>query len=173
MSKRVQRGLAVVCVALAWSLAAAALAAPVGSAPADPKKTESPAEKVRKALDQQTDVVIENQPLELAVQQLAEQTKLNFVVDRLTVQQMGIDIQGQGAPVNVRLQGVKVRTALRSMLGQYNLSYAIIGEAVIVTSEDMAMHRQMKQRVSVDLDQTQLAHALKDLAKETATNLLV
>jgi type II secretory pathway component GspD/PulD (secretin) len=176
MLKRAQRWLVpAALVALGWSLSAAALvAAPVGSGTGDSKKAEGPAERVRKALDQTTDVVIENQPLEAAVGILAEQTKLNFVFDRLTIQQLGVDlVNPPAAPVTVRLQQVKVRTALRSMLGQYNLSYAIIGEAVIITSEDMAMHRQMKQRVSVDLDGVQLATGLKQLAKETATNLLV
>jgi hypothetical protein len=109
--------------------------------------------------------------LDLAIGQLGEQTKINFVIDRLTIQQQGIDLQG--SPVTLKLQGVKLRTALRSMLGQYNLSYAIVGEAIHITSEDMAMFKQMKQRVSVDLDREQMGKALARLAKETATNLLV
>jgi hypothetical protein len=59
------------------------------------------------------------------------------------------------------------------MLNQYGLTYAIVGDSVVVTTEDMAVYRQLKQRVNVDLDRVQAAVALKQLARETATNLLV
>jgi hypothetical protein len=167
-----------------WSLSAVLLGLAVALAPAfaraapappeSDKKGESPAEKVRRILEQTADSVeIQDQPLEYAIGQIHNETGLNFVVDRQTIQQMGIDMSTGGPAVNVKLQKVKWKTVLRSMLGQYNLSYAIVGEAVAVTSEDMAMLRQMHQRVSVDLDKVVLAAALKQLAKETATNLLV
>ena len=38
---------------------------------ADPKKNETPAEKVRKALDEIIDVTIEKQPLAVAIDQLS------------------------------------------------------------------------------------------------------
>src|SRR5687768_7560726 len=96
-----------------WSLAAVLLSAAVAAAapvttptPGDSKKEETPAEKVRKALDQVTEITIENQPLALAIDQLREQTKVNFVIDTLTIQnQLGIDLQG--AAVNAKLSGVK------------------------------------------------------------------
>ena len=154
------------------ALPAAAPAAPAAS-PAEPRpRADSPAEKVRHALDQVAETVeIIDQPLELAIAQMHEQTKVNFVLDRLTIQQMGVD--PSSAAINVRLQNVKWKTALRTMLGQYNLNYAIVGETVIVTSEDQAMVRQMRQRVSVDLDRVQMGSALKQLAKDTSTNLIV
>jgi hypothetical protein len=160
-------------LALAWlALPVAAPAAPAGS-PAEPRpRADSPAERVRHALDQVADSVeIIDQPLELAVAQVHEQTKVNFVLDRLTIQQMSID--PSSAAVNLRLQNVKWKTALRTLLGQYNLSYAIVGETVIITSEEQAMLRQMRQRVSVDLDRVQMGAALKQLAKDTSTNLIV
>jgi type II secretory pathway component GspD/PulD (secretin) len=163
------RSAAVALVALVLA-STTGLAAPATSS-SENKNNDSPAEKLRAALDQKTDVVIDNQPLDLAINQLGEQTKINFVIDRLTIQQLGID--PQASPVTLKLQGVKLRTALRSMLGQYNLSYAIVGEAIHITSEDMAMFKQMKQRVSIDLDREQMGKALTRLAKETATNLLV
>src|SRR5262245_59353650 len=147
-------------VVLAMVAALAVWAAPVTSPPGETKKDESPAEKVRKALDQVTDVAIENQPLALAIQQLGEQSKINFVVDTFTIQnQLGIDLQG--AAVNVKLNGVKLRSALRSLLSQYNLGYAILGDTVLITTEDLAMHRQMRQRVSVDADKLSMRQALK------------
>ncbi len=141
------------------------------SAPADGAKSESPAERIRKALDQVITIDINDQPLKLALNQLHEQTKINFVPDTFTMQQMGID--SDGTPVSLKLQNVKVKTVLRSMFGQFNLSYAIVGEAVVITTDDMAMYRQMKQRVSVDYDKTPLGEALKQLSRNTATNLLL
>jgi hypothetical protein len=156
-------------LALAWA-AVPAPAAP-GTPATDTKKSDSPAEKLRKALDQTTDVTIEGQSLEASINQLAEQAKVNVVIDRWTIQNMGID--PNGAVVTVKLQNVKIRTALRTMLNQYNLSYVPIGDSIVVTTEDMAVHRQMRQRVSVEVDKEQLGNALKKLARETGTNILI
>jgi type II secretory pathway component GspD/PulD (secretin) len=160
-------------VALGWVVSAGVLAAAPAASAEGAKKADSPAQKVRQALDQPTDLAVENQPLEAALALLAEQTKINFVIDRLIVQQMGVDLQGQGAPVTLKLEQVKVRTALRTLLGQYNLSYAVVGEAVVITSEEMATHRQLRQRVAVDFDKVPLADAVKQLARENAVNLVV
>jgi hypothetical protein len=160
-------------VLLAFVLAlAAAPAAPVPSPRDDKKGDEAPAEKIRKALDKEiANLDIENQQLNLALEQLHEETKIDFVLDRNTIAQMGIDVDS--VTVKAKLQKVKARTALRNILNQYGLSYAIIGESVLITTEDMAIYRQLKQRVSIDLDRVEMARALKGLARETATNLLV
>jgi len=153
--------------------AAFVTAAPVTNPPSgDSKKDETPAEKVRKALDQPTDIEIVNQPLATAILQLGEQTKVNFVIDSLTIQnQLGIDLQG--AAVNVKLTGVKLRSILRTMLSQHNLSYAVLGDTVLITTEDLATQRQMRQRVSVEVEKQTLAQALKQLGRDTGTNLIV
>jgi hypothetical protein len=155
-------------LALACS-ATLAPAAPVGESR---PKNDSPAERVRKALDQVTDVKIENQSLELAISQLRDAHKINFVLDRVAVSTMGIDPMN-GNPITLEQSNVKLRTALRSLLGPLHLTYVIIGETVVITTEEAAVARQLRQRVSVDLDKTQLTLALKQLAHETATNLLV
>src|SRR5579872_821789 len=144
------------------------------AAPATPEKGKaaSPAEKIRADLDQVISVEITEQPLDLALKQLHEQTKINFVIDRWGLQQMGMQIEGM-APVNVKLKDVKTKTALRSILTPYQLSYAIIGDTVVISTDDMAMLKQMRQRVSLDIDKEELSAALKKLARETATNLIV
>jgi hypothetical protein len=159
--------------ALAFAVAlSAAPAAPVPPAREDKKAAEAPAEKVRKALDHNiASLEIENQALALALDQLHEEAKINFVLDRATIAQMGIDVDS--VTVKTKLQNVKVRAALRTILNQYGLSYAVVGDSVVVTTEDMAIYRQLKQRVSIDLDKVPADKALKDLARETATNVLV
>src|SRR5262245_57339462 len=90
---------AVVALVVLVLAPAAGLAAPATSS-SDNKSNDSPAEKLRAALDQKTDVVIDNQPLDLAITQLGEQTKINFVIDRATIQQAGIDLQA--SPVTLK-----------------------------------------------------------------------
>jgi hypothetical protein len=158
------RGLAT--LALAGALTVVCVAGP---APAE--RPSSPAEKIRKELDRTISIDIDQQPLHLAINQLHEQTRINFVLDRFTMAQMNVD-PDQSA-VTLRLKDVKVRSGLRALLAPFNLSFAIIGDTVIISSDDMTSFRQMRQRVNVDLDKVELARALKQLARETATNLVV
>jgi hypothetical protein len=158
-------------LALVVSICSSAPAAPVGEKE-EKTKAATPAEKVRQALDATlANLDIENQPLNLAIDQLHEETKISFVLDANTIAQMGIDINTN--PVKCKLQNVKVKSALRNVLNQYSLAYAIVGDSVVITTEEMAVYRQLKQRVSLDLEKVPMVTALKNLAKETATNLLI
>ena len=149
-------------LALALALTAAP-AAPVRTGDGDKKAAETPAEKVRKVLDQTiANLEIENQQLPLALDQLHEETKINFILDRATIAQTGLDVDN-GAPVKAKMQNVKAKAALRNVLNQYALSYAIVGDTVVITTDEMAVYRQLKQRVSLDLDRVQLEKALKGL----------
>jgi hypothetical protein len=157
-------------LAVAALLATTAWAAP-GTPVKDDKAGDSPAEKVKKALDQTTEINLENATLETAINQLAEAAKVNLVVDRWTLQNMGFD--PNQLPVNLKLKDAKIRTALHAILNPYNLGYAVVGDTVVITTEDLAIHRQMKQRVSVDYENVQLGTALKKLAKETGTSIVL
>jgi len=156
-------------VALALGLTLSGRAAPVEE-PAT-KTAESPAEKVRKDLDKPVTVDLAEQPLTLAMNQLRETTKVNIVVDRNTLNQMGID--PDSLPVTENLKDVKLRTALRQILAKNNLSFAVVGDSVVVSTDDMCMHRQMRQRVQVDFEKAELATALRKPAKETGTNVVI
>jgi hypothetical protein len=76
-------------------------------------------------------------------------------------------------PTNIKLKDVKARNCLRSVLTPHNLGYAIIGDTVLISADEMAISRQMRQRVSVDFDKVELAAALHKLARDTATNVLL
>jgi hypothetical protein len=149
------------------------VALPAPAAPVNPEtrgKDLGPAEKLRKELDQPLTVDFVDQELQLALNQLHEQTKINFVLDRNTLMQMNID---PSSPVQGKFKDVKLRNILRSVLGAYNLGYAIVGDTVFVSSDEMAMFKQMQQRVSIDLDKVEFGLALKRLSRETATNLIL
>ena len=143
---------------LAWSFAAAA---------AEP----TPAEKLRQILDKTVDINIDGQPFHLALNQIKEEFKLPLVLDRFTIQQIGMD--PEQVQVNYKAKNVKLRSALRSILSQLNLGYGIIGDHVLVTTDEMAMYRQMRQRVSVDIEKKEFAAALKQLSRDTGVNLMV
>jgi hypothetical protein len=153
-------------VAVLWGVALTALvAAPV------PAEKQNSTEKVRKELDQTISLDIKEQGLHLALNQIKEKTKLNFFIDKFTMQQMGID--PEQTQVTVELKDVKVRSALRTILTPYNLSYAVLGDTVLITSDEMAMYRQMRQRVNIDFDKVDFATAVKQLSRETVTNVII
>ena len=66
---------------------------------------------------------------------------------------------------------MKARTALRTLLDPYNLTFVAVGDEVIVATEDGAAALRMGQRVSVHLDKVEFAAALKQIARETGVNL--
>ena len=158
---------------LAWAASPAVLsAAPSGSEKDD--KAVSPNEKLHADLDKVVSIDIQNQPLNLAVKLLGEKSGINFVLDSLTIQQqLGFQPENPPVPVNLKLSGVKVRSVLRTIVAQYGLAYAVIGDTVVITTEDMAMMRQMRQRVNVDFNKVEFTTALKQLSKETAVNLVL
>ena len=154
--------------AVAWTLVPLWASA----APAGPEEVSaSPAEKARQGLDRVITLRIDRQPLTAAVALLREKTKLNLVLDTQAVASLGINPDLPPTPVDVDLKEVKARAALRTVLAPYNLTFAVVGGAVVITTEDMAAARQMGQRVGVDFDKVELAAALKQIAHETGVNL--
>jgi type II secretory pathway component GspD/PulD (secretin) len=158
----------ILALGLALVLAVPAVAVPK---PDEQSKGDSPAEKCRKALEQPQSVNFEGLTLAAAIDSLRELAKVNFVLDRATIQTM--EISPDDTPVTMKLTNVKLRTILKSLLSQYKLAYVVEQEIVLITSEQAAIDRQVHQRVSVDFDQVPLEKALKQLGKETGTNLVL
>jgi hypothetical protein len=163
-----------------WTLIAVLVMTPVSFAaptPAPPKgddpdaKTEPPALKLRKAYDQTVSVDFQGLTLAAALEALREQTKVNFVLDRATASQMGV--VADEMPVSLKLTNVRLRTVLKQLLNQYNLSCVIDQDIVLVTSEQAAIERQVRQRVSIDFDKVPFQQALRQLSRETNTNLVI
>jgi hypothetical protein len=150
-----------------------AVPAALSAAPAaDPKpKPDFPAEKVRKALNEKIEVNLENVPFKLAFENLKELTKINFVLDAVTLANHGIAVDS--TLVNVKLSDVKAKQVVRAILDDHHLGYAILGDTVFISTEDEAQRRQFKQKVSLDLDKVALETALKDLGREHAVQILV
>jgi hypothetical protein len=165
-----RRAVGALVLALLLGSILVARSAPVAEGQA-PKGTETTAEKIRKDLDKSVTIEITDQPLTLAMNQLRDQTRINIVVDRLMLNQMGLD--PESVPISVNLKDVKLRTALRTILTPQNLSFAVVGDTIIVSTDEACMHRQMRQRVNVDVEKADLAGALRKLARETGTNVVI
>jgi hypothetical protein len=133
-------------------------------------RAETAAEQTNKALDQMVSLDLYQYPLSEAVRLLGEQSGVRLVLDRQGLSQAGLNPDDM--IVNTKLS-MTLRSGLRQMLSQYAVDYAIIGDMVLISTEDLAIRRQMRQRVSVRFDRLQLKTALEQLARETATNLVL
>jgi type II secretory pathway component HofQ len=125
---------------------------------------------VRKALDEPISLEVGDQPLPGVIAQLADLAKVSIVYDRTAMQMIG---DGTDPIVTLRAKDMKLRSALRSVTAQNGLSFGVVGDFILVSSEDAVWQRQLRQRINVDLEDVQFTKALRDLAKETATNLVV
>ena len=146
---------------------------------------ETAAEKLRKALDQVRDLEITNQPLDAAVNQLREQTGINFVIDQAAVPAslLGVGLPGAAIPgaggsyahlsLNGQFHHLPVRAALTRLLRPHNLTHALVGDTVLITTKEKATDRQLEQPVSLNADAAPLNGLLKQLARETGANLVL
>ena len=138
-----------------------------GSAKADP----TAAEAIRKALDTSGNFDFSGVNLPGVLNTIAEQYKINIVLDRTVLQQMGFEPESM--VVELKMKEGKLRNALRAMAGQYNLTFAIVGDALVITTEELAVYRQLKQRISVDYDAVPLNKAIKELSTRYGVNVVI
>jgi len=159
--------LLLVALMLTATLIAAAAPASKGSAKADP----AAAEAIRKALDSSGNFDFSGVNLPGVLNTIAEQYKINIVLDRTVLQQMGFE--PESLTVELKMKEGKLRNALRAIAGQYNLTFAIVGDALVITTEELAVYRQLKQRISVDYDAVPLSKALKELSTKYGVNVVI
>jgi hypothetical protein len=155
----------------------AGLLAPAPASADDKTKDETPSEKVRKALDQPIDLDLKESSMAKAVERFREKTKLDISIDRSPFITMGVPTFDPNAdspvPFEGKFKGVKVRDALRRVFEPIGLTPFIIDDAVLLTSEDIGIQKQLKQRIDVDVSEVPLADALKDVGRRKAVNVVV
>jgi len=171
-------------VGLCFLIPAALIAAPNND---ESGTGQTAAEKTRKSLQQTITIDIVDKTLEQAIAELKDHTKINFSLDRQAGVGMDQMMQawggfpGGGMPggppaqgtVTLKAKDIKVRDALKQVLASQNLTYVILGDSVLITNEAMAVQRQLKQAVSLNLDAVPFKQAVKQLARETGANLIV
>jgi len=123
-------------------------------------------------LDRVVTLNIDGQSLGAAIAQLRDKTKLNIVLGTPAITgQLGSPPDGTPVAAQAELKDVEARAALRALLDPYDLTFVVLGDSILITTEEAATARQMRQRVSVHLDKVELVAALKQLARDTGVNL--
>ena len=136
-------------------------------------KDVNTAERIRAALDQTMPLDFSGQSIMEALQHLREKSGVEFNLDQVAIQMMGINIDNNG-PDPIAMKGnTKLSSHLRKLLKNYQLAYVIYEDSVLITSSELATHRQMRQTVNFEVNEQPLAKALKELAKNYAVCLVI
>jgi hypothetical protein len=168
------RSLTVRVLAAALLCGATALTASAQQSPAAEKVG-----KTRAALNQKMTLDFTSQNFNDGIEHLRQKTKLTITLDRMAMNMLGLGFDDFGGgpapvtPIHLKVDNGPVRVALQRMLSPYNLTYVVLPEGVLVTTEQMATARLLKQRVAVDVSGKPLAAALKDLADETGATFII
>lgn len=88
-------------------------------------------ERIRKSLDLPTDVEFIETPLDEAINFLKEQHNINIVLDKQKIADEGV---ATDTPITLQLSGISLRSVLKLMLEQYQLTYVIDNEVMKITT---------------------------------------
>ncbi len=101
--------------------------------------SSNPAEKkIQKELGEPTTIDFIDTPLEDVLNYLEDLHEIEIELDLRALDDLGID---SGSPINRSLQGIALRSALRLMLDDLDLTYIIDNEVLIITSVEEAETR--------------------------------
>jgi hypothetical protein len=146
------------------------------------KPTPSPTDKLRNDLDQTVKVdQLKAATLKDVLDVLEERVNLRFEVDEKAFASKGAanilltDYTKFDLPWK---KEVKVKDFLRNRLklipiAPTEASYVVVGDTVVITTEDHAPYRLLKQSVNLDCDKEELSSALKKLARDSGMNLVL
>jgi hypothetical protein len=90
---------------------------------------------IESALDEEATFEFVDQPLQDVVADVAHRHKIPIVLDAKSLDDFGIDT---GTPITVNLKGVSLRSALRLMLANLELTYMIRDEVLQITTPETA-----------------------------------
>jgi hypothetical protein len=151
-------------------LAAVPPAAPAAPIPPNPAAADNPMAAARKALDEVGDMNYQARTLNDLITDLKEKSRIAVILDN-TLYNFGLD--PNQPVVSVKLKQVKLRDGLKAALAPFNLKFGLVKEGLFISTEEGVITRQLRQRVSLDCDGTELAAAIKQLAADTGANLVV
>jgi hypothetical protein len=151
---------------LAWALSHSA----VVSAQNESARA-APTDKIRRTLEQIVSLDYQGNSFVEAISHLKERTQLPIIVDQVALRQIGL---GEGSFFSVELRNSrgKVRHALQQFLNGFNLTYVIVEDAVLITTEETAVSRQMRQRLPIDFTDVAAGKALRDIARRAGISLV-
>jgi hypothetical protein len=91
--------------------------------------------KIIAALDDKTELEFVDQPLSDVVEYLRERHEIEIQLDNKALADAGL---GSDTPVTRNIKGITLRSALRLMLGEMDLTYVIRNEVLMITSKTEA-----------------------------------
>ncbi len=157
-----------VCIAVALAITSqVAYAAPV---PAE-AKVETSIDKARAALGQKINIKVEQKSFHDAIEVFKNQTKMDITLDVNALQMAGMS--AEQPIVNFDAKDITVREAMKKAFGKFNLVCGITKNGFVISSEDGVINRQMRQRVSVAVEDKSLPSYTKALAQETGVNVVL
>jgi hypothetical protein len=112
----------------------AALVLPAVRALAD-RRGDAAAKAISEALSSSTEIEFIDAPLEDFVDFLKDYHKLEIQLDKRALDDVGIE---PGHPVTCDLKGISLRSALRLILSQMDLTYTIQDEVLLITTPEEA-----------------------------------
>lgn len=132
-------------------------------------KPETPAGKVRTALNQTGHVVLENKSLTDFVAYVKSKTRADVTLDLGAVGMMGMDPNAPVITVDVR--EVPLREGFAKALSPLGLKLGNVGGSIVISSEEGLIARQLRQSVSVTPGTA--GAVLADLAARTGANVVI
>jgi hypothetical protein len=101
----------------------------------DLKRDTAAEARIRAELEEPTAVSVEAMPLEDVVDYLKDLHGVEIQLDARALDEAGI---GSAEPITIDTKGISLRSALRLMLRQLDLTYVVKDEVILITSTDEA-----------------------------------
>lgn len=120
--------------------------------------------RIEAALEEQTELSYTETPLNDFVKALVKKHKFPIVIDRRALDDVGI---GADTPITVSLKGVTLRSALRLVLKNLDLTYVIQDQTLQITTAETA-ESQLVTKIYVVRDLGIESAPLKSKAKSTS-----
>jgi hypothetical protein len=89
-------------------------------------------ERILAALDDKTVLEFTDQPLSDAIQYLKDRHDIEIQLDEKALEDEGI---GTDTPVSRNISGITLRSALRLLLGELDLTYVVKNEVLLITTK--------------------------------------
>ncbi len=145
------------------------------TAPPQDKKPAitSSVEKIRQGLEKKVTIDFTGQSLIEALNHFRDKTGLPINLDQMAFMNVGMNIDMPMGQVEFKAKDEKAGVALRRFLNTYNLSSIIFEDAILITTEEVAVVRQFRQRVNVDVDEAPFKKSVQDLTRTHGVNLVI
>ena len=146
---------------------------------AQDKAKPTASEKLRANLDKAVTLDFTGNSLVEVLNHFRDKTGIDINVDQNVMMQMdpnfGLLPPGAGPMQQIRLKATNEKSSqvLRKLLAGQHLVYVVIDDAVLVTTDESGLMRQMRQRVNVDLEDVPFNKAVRNLAKNHGINLVI